>query len=89
MKGQEKVTAPRFHGRHQLNRWPDGLEKCVGCELCAWACPADAIYVEGATTPTRSATQPGERYGRVYQINYLRCIFCGCASRRARPAPSR
>jgi len=20
---------------------------------------------------------PGERYGEVYQINYLRCIFCG------------
>ena len=39
---------PRFHGRHQLNRHPDGLEKCVGCELCAWACPADAILVEGA-----------------------------------------
>ena len=40
-------TAPRYHGRHVLNRHPDGLEKCVGCELCAWACPADAIYVEG------------------------------------------
>jgi len=37
---QKKTTAPRFHGRHQLNRHPDGLEKCVGCELCAWACPA-------------------------------------------------
>ena len=24
-----------------------------------------------------SAFSPGERYGRVYQINYLRCIFCG------------
>ncbi|MBA8792787.1 NADH-quinone oxidoreductase subunit I [Friedmanniella endophytica] len=72
-----KVTAPRFHGRHQLNRWPDGLEKCVGCELCAWACPADAIYVEGASNRDEERFSPGERYGRVYQINYLRCILCG------------
>ena len=76
-KGKEKVTMPRFHGRHQLNRWPDGLEKCVGCELCAWACPADAIYVEGADNTPTERFSPGERYGRVYQINYLRCIGCG------------
>ena len=76
-KGQEKITAPRFHGRHQLNRWPDGLEKCVGCELCAWACPADAIYVEGADNTDDARYSPGERFGHVYQINYLRCIFCG------------
>lgn len=68
---------PRFHGRHQLNRWADGLEKCVGCELCAWACPADAIFVEGASNTEEERFSPGERYGRVYQINYLRCIFCG------------
>ncbi|WP_405715680.1 MULTISPECIES: NADH-quinone oxidoreductase subunit NuoI [unclassified Streptomyces] len=72
-----KVTAPRFHGRHQLNRHPDGLEKCVGCELCAWACPADAIYVEGADNTDEERYSPGERYGRVYQINYARCILCG------------
>ena len=68
---------PRFHGRHQLNRHPDGLEKCVGCELCAWACPADAIYVEGADNSEQERFSPGERYGRVYQINYARCILCG------------
>jgi len=68
---------PRFHGRHQLNRWPDGLEKCIGCELCAWACPADAILVEADSNTDEARFSPGERYGRVYQINYLRCIFCG------------
>jgi NADH-quinone oxidoreductase subunit I len=70
-------TAPRYHGRHVLNRHPDGLEKCIGCELCAWACPADAIYVEGGDNTDAERYSPGERYGKIYQINYLRCIFCG------------
>ncbi|MFZ2511009.1 MAG: NADH-quinone oxidoreductase subunit NuoI [Gordonia sp. (in: high G+C Gram-positive bacteria)] len=69
--------AARYHGRHQLNRYADGLEKCIGCELCAWSCPADAILVEGADNTAEERYSPGERYGRVYQINYLRCIGCG------------
>jgi NADH-quinone oxidoreductase subunit I len=71
------TPAPRYHGRHILNRHPDGLEKCIGCELCAWACPADAIYVEGGDNTDEERYSPGERYAKIYQINYTRCIFCG------------
>jgi NADH-quinone oxidoreductase subunit I len=76
-----KEIAPipeRAHtGRHLLNKHENGLEKCIGCELCAFACPADAIWVEGADNDPENPTSPGERYAKDYQINYLRCIMCG------------
>jgi NADH-quinone oxidoreductase subunit I len=52
------------------------MEKCIGCELCAGVCPARCIYVRGADNPPDDPRSPGERYGFVYEINYLRCIHC-------------
>ena len=66
----------RFHGRHVLNRYEDGMEKCIGCELCAGVCPANCIYVRGADNPVDEPVSPGERFGFVYEINMLRCVFC-------------
>ena len=73
----EKIPKPeRLHGRHVLNRYEDGMEKCIGCELCAGVCPAKCIYVRGADNDPENPTSPGERFGFVYEINYLRCIHC-------------
>ena len=69
---------PRFPGRHKLHRFEDtGLEKCVGCSLCAAACPADCIRVVAAENDPADRVSAGERYAAVYEINMSRCIFCG------------
>ncbi len=68
---------PRFRGRHRLHRHENGLEKCVGCSLCAAACPSDCIRVVAAENEPGNRVSAGERYARIYEINMSRCIFCG------------
>ncbi len=73
---EKRPKQPRQHGRHVLNRYEDGMEKCIGCELCAGVCPADCIHVRGLDNPPDHPVSPGERYGYIYEINFLRCIHC-------------
>ncbi len=78
----EKVQLyPRFRGRHELRRYEDGpnkgLERCIGCALCAAYCPTQCIYVQAAENTDGVQRSPGERYAAVYEINLLRCMFCG------------
>ena len=74
---QREKTFPRTHGRHFLRRHPDGLERCVGCTLCAGACPANAIFVQAGENTPEHRVSPGERYAAVYKINMIRCMDCG------------
>ncbi len=73
----KRPVYPRFRGRHKLHVHENGLEKCVGCSLCAAACPADCIRVVAAENDPDDRVSAGERYAAVYEINMARCIFCG------------
>ena len=74
---KKKPMSPRFMGRHYLERYDDGSERCVCCGLCAAACPANCIYIEAAENTEEGRISGGERYASVYNIDYSRCIFCG------------
>lgn len=75
---EEKRKLPaRSRGRHYLTKWEDGKERCVGCELCAIVCPAQAIYVKAGQNTPEEMHSHGERYAKDFQINMLRCIYCG------------
>ena len=68
---KKKPMVPRYKGRHYLERYDDGSERCVCCGLCAAACPSDCIYMEP------DENEKGERFAKVYEINQIRCIYCG------------
>src|SRR6201986_1446728 len=67
----------RFRGVHVLQRDENGMEKCVAGFRCAAACPANCIYIEAAENTDKVRISGGERYAKVYNIDYNRCIFCG------------
>ncbi len=74
---ERREQFPRTRWRHALTRYDSGLEKCIGCSLCAGACPARCIYVEAAENTDEHRISPGERHAVRYEINMLRCVFCG------------
>ena len=63
--------SPRFRGEHALRRYPNGEERCIACNLCEAVCPAQAITIESAER------EDGSRKTTRYDIDMLKCIYCG------------
>ncbi|RLD05898.1 MAG: NADH-quinone oxidoreductase subunit I, partial [Chloroflexi bacterium] len=40
-------------------------------------CPSNAIFVEAGENTDEARYSPGDRYASTYEINMLRCIYCG------------
>src|SRR5688572_11910846 len=75
---KQRPFSPVFRGLQVLNRDEEGRERCTACGLCAVACPAEAITMEGAERlPGEEHLYREEKYAAKYEINMLRCIFCG------------
>mgnify|MGYP001302937466 FL=1 len=64
---------PYYRGVHRLNRDEDGRVKCVACFMCATACPARCIHIEGDAAPWDDR----EKYPIKFDLDELRCIYCG------------
>jgi NADH-quinone oxidoreductase subunit I len=72
---EEKYVPPDgYRGLHRLNKYPDGRIRCVACEMCSAACPADCIHIVPGPSPWEDGK---ERYPVRFDIDLLRCIFCG------------
>ncbi|MBI5197260.1 MAG: NADH-quinone oxidoreductase subunit NuoI [Nitrospirae bacterium] len=63
--------APGFRGFHALMRDENGKEKFIACCLCEGACPTNVITIYS------EERQNQEKVPVVYDMNMLRCIFCG------------
>jgi NADH-quinone oxidoreductase subunit I len=61
---------PGFRGLHSLNV-SHNKAKCVACYLCPTVCPAKCITVEAGEDANH------DKFAATYEIDMLRCIFCG------------
>jgi NADH-quinone oxidoreductase subunit I len=69
----EYQYSERFKGKHFLTKRPDGQVRCTACFLCATNCPAQCITIVAG----QSEDQEIEKFPVRFEIDILRCVFCG------------
>ncbi len=73
-----REISPIFRGAHMLQLDDKGREKCIGCGMCAKACPAKCITVKRGKVPEGQEDKyAAKTYCEEFTIDFTRCIFCG------------
>lgn len=74
----KKAMPERVRNRLYMN-----FDDCIGCELCAKACPVDCIDIEVLKAPptvdlgTTSTGQKKRIYVTTFDIDIAKCCYCG------------
>ncbi len=75
---RSREISPIFRGAHMLMLDDKGRELCIGCGMCARACPAKCITVKRGKVPEGSEDKyAAKTCSAEFTIDFLRCIFCG------------
>ncbi|KAB8037812.1 4Fe-4S dicluster domain-containing protein [Silvanigrella paludirubra] len=69
----EYQYSERFKGAHFLTKRPTGEVRCTACFLCATNCPAQCITIVAGQSKDKGI----EKYPVRFEIDILRCVFCG------------
>ena len=71
---ERPAVAERYRGAPRLNISPEtGETLCIGCNLCALACPEHLIVVT-----TARDEQTNKKVLTTFTYDTSRCMFCGC-----------
>lgn len=62
----------RYRGLHRLTKNEEGELKCVACDMCATACPADCIFITAMELENSKEKAPVK-----FTIDLLECVYCG------------